>query len=266
MTKAVKKAARKKAASKSQSKIGHNPASYTDASLQLMGSILNKSQLLKTTGIGLSIIDPMAGSGKVVELRNYITHKDSAERLRFRLNDLERWKKHPGAENKNPNVRWTFESAYALTAEDGTFDVLITSPTYGNRMADHHTAKDGSDRQTYTHRLGKQLHPQNTGKVHFGLSYRLAHERIYRECARVLHPSGIAFFVVADFIRRGERVRVTDATLSLLKTAGFHVVKTYDLPMNHFRRGANYTARVGYETVIQCRLQNGRRKSGSVKA
>ena len=41
--------------------------------------------------------------------------------------------------------------ATALPFADWTFDAVITSPTYGNRMADHHNAQDGSRRVSYRH-------------------------------------------------------------------------------------------------------------------
>ena len=51
---------------------------------------------------------------------------------------------------------------------DVTFDAICTSPTYGNRMADHHEARDGSPRDTYRHVLGRPLTPGNSGALHWG--------------------------------------------------------------------------------------------------
>ena len=51
---------------------------------------------------------------------------------------------------------------------DATFDMVVTSPTYGNRMADHHNAKDGRRRITYTHNLGRTLTPGNSGAMQWG--------------------------------------------------------------------------------------------------
>ena len=36
-------------------------------------------------------------------------------------------------------------------------DCIVTSPCYGNRMADHHDAKDSSRRITYKHKLGRDM-------------------------------------------------------------------------------------------------------------
>jgi hypothetical protein len=65
--------------------------------------------------------------------------------------------------------------ARALPLPDATFDMVVTSPTYGNRMTDHHNAKDGSRRITYTHNLGRTLTPGNSGAMQWGEDYRQLH-------------------------------------------------------------------------------------------
>lgn len=67
--------------------------------------------------------------------------------------------------------------ALRLPFRDATFDVVATSPTYGNRMADHHEARDDSDRGTYRHRLSRPLHPSNSGAMQWGEEYRSIHEK-----------------------------------------------------------------------------------------
>src|SRR5437868_9381022 len=62
-------------------------------------------------------------------------------------------------------------SALALPFPDDTFDAIVTSPCYGNRMADHHDAKDASRRNTYTHALGRPLAFANAGSLQWGDSY-----------------------------------------------------------------------------------------------
>ena len=51
---------------------------------------------------------------------------------------------------------------------DAMFDAICTSPTYGNRMADHHEARDASPRHTYRHVLGRPLTPGNSGALQWG--------------------------------------------------------------------------------------------------
>jgi hypothetical protein len=99
-------------------------------------------------------------------------------------NELEReW-----VETSTHNVdEWHIgDAANMAWAESNSFDAICTSPTYGNRMADHHNAKDGSKRVTYKHFLGRDLNEANTGKMQWGENYRQKHLEIYKECGRVL--------------------------------------------------------------------------------
>jgi hypothetical protein len=52
--------------------------------------------------------------------------------------------------------------------DDATFDAICTSPTCGNRMADHHEARDISPRHTYRHVLGRPRTPGNSGALQWG--------------------------------------------------------------------------------------------------
>ena len=59
-----------------------------------------------------------------------------------------------------------------LPYKDDFFEAICTSPTYGNRMADHFEAKDGSKRNTYRYAIGRALDEENTGKMQWGKKYR----------------------------------------------------------------------------------------------
>ena len=79
-------------------------------------------------------------------------------------------------------------NALALKFDDADFDAVVTSPTYGNRLADHHNAKDGSVRRSYTHDLGRQLQEDNSGAMHWGPKYRDFHRKAWIEAKRVIRP------------------------------------------------------------------------------
>jgi hypothetical protein len=84
---------------------------------------------------------------------------------------------------------------------------------YGNRMADHHIAHDGSPRHTYRHVLGQPLTPGNSGALQWGdgiagrsgagEEYRALHVAVWTEARRVLKPRGIFVLNVKDHIRGG---------------------------------------------------------------
>ena len=109
---------------------------------------------------------------------------------------------------------------------DATFDAICTSPTYGNRMADHHNARDASPRHTYRHVLGRPLTRGNSGALQWGdgiagEEYRALHVAVWTECRRVLKPGGIFVLNVKDHIRGGVLQEVTKWHSVALLMLGF---------------------------------------------
>lgn len=153
----------------------------------------------------LRVLDPFAGIGRIHDLPHNTVgvelepewaqcHKDTevgdATKLRFRAN---------------------------------SYDAVVTSPCYGNRMSDHHENKDSckkcegwghwfeqfdykakwyrivcdackgtglSHRRSYKHYLGRDLSPNNAGELLWhdgpkGRPYRLLHQRAWTEAVRV---------------------------------------------------------------------------------
>jgi hypothetical protein len=81
------------------------------------------------------------------------------------------------------------------------WDAIVSSPTYGNRLADHHNAQDGSRRHSYTHDLGRDLTPGNSGAMHWGPEYWGFHGRAAVAVAWVLRPGGLVLWNVSNFFR-----------------------------------------------------------------
>lgn len=129
------------------------------------------------------------------------------------------------------------------------FDAVATSPTYGNRMADHHDARDGSKRHTYTHYLGHKLHDNNSGKMHFGAEYCQLHANVWIECLRVLKSQGLLVLNTKDFIRDGLLTPVTDWHSECLSRLGFTFLYRLSVPVRGLRHGANNTLRVDHEDI-----------------
>jgi tRNA G10 N-methylase Trm11 len=140
--------------------------------------------------------------------------------------------------------------ATALPFPDDVFDVVATSPCYGNRLADHHEAKDGSVRHSYTHDLGRRLHPNNAGQLHWGEAYRDLHDRAWRESVRVLRPGGRFLLNISDHVRKGAVQPVTAWHVETLKGLGLVVVDHWELSTPRLRFGANANTRVDCESVV----------------
>lgn len=93
------------------------------------------------------------------------------------------------------------------------FDVVATSCTYGNRMADKHNAKEDSKRMTYAHTLrrnGEELHPESSGGMQWGEPYRFFHMAAWRKAALLLDMGGLLIVNVKDHVRGGKLIQVAD--------------------------------------------------------
>lgn len=140
-------------------------------------------------------------------------------------------------------------NALQLPFRDGSIDVVITSPTYGNRMADKHNAQDGSRRNTYTHAIGRKLHEQNSGGMQWGKAYREFHRTAWGEVARVLKPGGLFVLNVSDHVRKGEVVGVSRWHRGVVVRLGMELVREDRIETPRLRFGENHGARVDGEMV-----------------
>lgn len=219
-----------------------HPAKFSDSILEVL------DQELPLDGLGL---DPFAGVGRIHELgRNTIGVEIEPE-----------WaSQHP------QNI---CADSTRLPFRIGSFDWAVTSVTYGNRMADHHDAKDMHKpcggrgcskcwyrgvtlRHTYTHYLGHKLHRNNSGAMPWGTKYFAFHEDIYAELDRVLNPDPDTMFVLntKDFYRKKKLVEVWKFHKFVLEARDFELIKHVKVPTPGQRHGTNRDLRVDEEDVM----------------
>lgn len=208
-----------------------HPAKFSECLLPKFATLLRGAR---------NVLDPMAGTGKLACIKAY------GYTGRVVCNELE-----PEWADSYAVDEWHFSDAAAMEwANDESFDAICTSPTYGNRMADHHHARDGSRRFTYRHLLGRMLHPANTGQLQWGTTYREKHTAIYRECLRVLKVGGLMVINISDHIRQGRHIFVTDWHSTALQGLGLTQVDDLLVSTPRMGYGAHRGLRVNAEHIL----------------
>lgn len=207
-----------------------HPAVFSDAILPVLASLLEPEHR--------QVLDPFAGIGRIHELKNIVEWdvETVGVELEKEWADL-----HPDTHVGN---------ALALEFADGVFDAVVTSPTYGNRLADSHNAKDGSVRRSYTHDLGRQLSDENSGDLHWGPRYRDFHREAWLEAKRVLRLDGRLVLNISDHIRQKRRQYVSSWHVETLVGMGFALVDSTRVVTPRLRSGAHSNARVASELVL----------------
>lgn len=244
-----------------------HPAKFTD-------TVLDNFEALCHVYHPNLILDPFAGTGRVHSLPGFTVGVEIEPE----------W-----AEMDRRTIQG---NALALPFAEKTFDAVITSPTYGNRMADHHLATekckacngtglvawtgngpigvrglmkcpkcDGRGRReyrrlTYRHMLGRELHPMNSGQLQWGWKYQGFHEQAWREAQRVLKTDGLLMINVSNHIRSGREVDVVGWHRAACVTLGFVLLDKVEVDTPRMRFGANRDLRIDHEVILV--LQNRR--------
>ncbi len=204
-----------------------HPAKYTDALLPIFASLIPPF----TKGL-----DPFGGTGKIFRIEQFVEGVD------IECVELEpEWAAY--------DSRITLGNALHLPFQPESFNWVCTSPTYGNRMADHHEARDCSRRNTYRHAIGRKLHPDNSGALQWGDGYRAFHLQAWSEVFRVLLPSGLFVLNVKDHIRSGHVIPVCEWHKTAVLSLGFHLQSEHKAQCPGNRQGKNGNVRIDYEMV-----------------
>jgi hypothetical protein len=204
----------------------NHPAKYSRPILTKFTEIIQNYKI-KT------VLDPMAGTGRIHEL--------PAQTVGIELEP--EW----AAYHPDTIVGDCMDVAKILDNE--SFDAIMVSPTWGNRMADHHNAKDDSKRNTYKHQLGRDPSPGSSCVMQFGTDYKLFHAKAWMACLKVLRRRGYFVINTKDFIRDGEVIPVHQWHIATLELLDLNLLEEYFIPTPGLREGANHNLRVEGEWV-----------------
>lgn len=224
-----------------------HPAKFGRLVLDALGRLVREEA--DALGRRPLVLDPFGGVGRVHELRPW------ADTVAVEL-------EAPWVRQRRRNsVRG---NALRLPVRSGSVDVVSTSPVYGNRMSDHHNARDPSTRRSYTHDLramtgdpSYRLHPANVGVLPWGAKYRESEAAAMAEMWRVLRPGGLLLLVLSNYFRKPGSVKrlVPCVEWHMLYALGHGWLLEGALPVGspRYRFGANRDDRVTSEFVLQLR-------------
>ncbi|MGH9002704.1 MAG: hypothetical protein ACRDYV_06205, partial [Acidimicrobiia bacterium] len=202
-----------------------HPARYTPSLLPLVARHLEA---------GWRVLDPFAGTGGVHQLRA-LAAVDTV-----------------GVEIQPKWAAWHPDTICAdlfdVDFPTRSFDAVVTSPTYGNRMADNFTPTDPTGRRSYRITHGEPLHPNNSGLLAWGPTYRNFHTRAW---ARVVPWTGRRLILnVKDHQRDGQRAPVVAWHRATLEALGLVLVADIPVAAPGYRRGANRDARLDERVLV----------------
>jgi hypothetical protein len=187
------------------------------------------------------VLDPFAGTGRVHELR------ERAGVGRTIGVEIE-----PEWAATHPDT--IHGSVLALPLADCSVGAIVTSPTYGNRMADHHEATDDSVRLTYKHTLGRDLAVDNSGAMQWGDEYREFHRQAWAESVRTLEVGGLFVLNIKDHIRDGVRQEVAAWHVdTLCREFALALIAVDVIPTKGLMAGENHKLRSCAELVFTFR-------------
>ncbi len=202
-----------------------HPAKFTDIHLEEIVKILGGDR-------ELNVLDPFAGVGTIHKLP-YFTRGLELE---------PEW-----ADQHHATV---VGDALNTGFDNESFDAVITSPCFGNRMADNFEAKDDSKRHTYRHYLGRPPSEGSAAVMQWGDDYREFHQKAWLEAKRVLVPNGKLVINIKDHIRGGEIQHVTQWHIEICQEIGLKLVGEITIPVSGLTHGENHEVRIPHESLL----------------
>lgn len=221
--------------------LAKHPAPYSGTVLAALRRAITVEQ--KRLGRPVLLLDPFAGVGRIHQL-------SQSGKVRTVGVEIEpEW----AACHQDTIVG---DALHLPTNWRNRFDLVVTSPVYGNRMSDYHqpAASDTSTRRGYGYDLGRRPSVGSSATLKWGPAYWAFHVAAYREMFRVLAPGGMLLLNVSNFIQRGAEVHAVDWHLGATCGVGFdYGPPAITVKTPRMRKGRNHEARVEGEAILRMR-------------
>lgn len=214
-----------------------HPAKY---GIEILGELDRQLSFYRVEG---RILDPFAGVGGIHALQT-----PDGKRLTWAIEIEPEWAAVSALHG--PTVCADF---FDLEFTE-RYAAVVTSPTYGNRMADTYDGRDGSKRVTYTTTLGRPLTEGSSARMQWGDEYRDFHQRAWRRVFDdVLDHDGVFLLNIKDHIRDGKKQPVTAWHKAICKSIGFTFIADVAVGVRGMGFGANGKSRVESEHILVMR-------------
>lgn len=226
---------------------GH-PAKYSDIILEALRVRINDEYRRINDGVPaaerepITVFDPFAGVGRIWRLHR-------AGSVHVEAMELEpEWAGHDPRTVVGDSITY-------MRSTDRRYDAIATSISYGNRLADCHDARDGSDRKSYRHMLGRMPTEGSSCVLPWGRRYKAFHAEFYRLVARCLVPGGLLLLNVSNFQRQGVMINAVQWHDGACWGAGLEQApgRHLTLPTPRMRKGQNHEARAESEVILRFR-------------
>lgn len=251
--------------------VPEHPATFSRAILDRLREMLAPER----DRVGsIRVLDPFAGTGGVHELAE-------EKVVTYGVEIQPEWAAaHPRT------VIGSVLDLDAIFGDDLAFDAVVTSPCYGNRMADKHQAKDPcracdgrglsraatgdpascgecggaglTRRNTYAHALRRSgveiLHSEeNAAIMQWGPAYRTFHEQAWQVVDRTLRPEGLVLLNVKNHVRAGVVQRVVEFHVNTFLWLGYTIEEVRRVETRGLAYGANHDVRTPVELIVALR-------------
>lgn len=184
--------------------------------------------------LGVKVLDPFAGTGALARIEGI----------------------YPVMVELEPEwATGIVGNALALPFADKTFSWAATSPCYGNRMADHHEARDTSKRHTYRHYLGRMPSKDSAAVMQWGPEYCNFHAAAWKELTRVCADDATFLLNISDHIRKSRVMPVSLWHTKTLQAFGWKPDAEIPVATRRQRHGENGELRLTHEWVLILRRQ-----------
>lgn len=158
------------------------------------------------------------------------------------------------------------------------YDLITTSPCYGNRFADNHNPQDThkackgagctgckgtgiSPRKGYKFSLGRDPSEGSGAVLQWGDRYKNLHRAALTEMIRCVDDGGLVVVNMSNHVRgvkvgqvtRSQLMRVVEWWIEVMLAQGLYMEAVFPVRTKRMRHGAGYNLRAGVEHIIVMR-------------